>query len=1576
MTRESRRSLGPKAPSPYVGARPFERTPQDQARFFGREAEAQELLALLFGEPLVVLCAESGAGKSSLCEARLVPELQREGFEVLRTSRVSGAVDRLAYDAGMNPYVFCLVSTLTPLVKAESFVGRTLKEHLGTLARGQDARGRQAPRLLIIDQAEELFTFFPEGWEAHRSDFFIQLRDAIGADPLLRILIVLRDDYVARLARYAHLAPGGLRVRYQIERLTRAQAQQAIEEPLGLTSRRYADGVSEQIASDLSRMKVQDDTGRTSEAPGPHVEPVHMQVVCDELWNRLSPDTTVITLDDWKSLGNVDRALARLYDAAVDACVTRTGCNEERVRAWFEERLITPAHTRGMVFSGASDADGVPNTAIGLLERRHLIRAEDRAGGRWFELTHDRLVEPILQSNAPFKLKQAQLEMQREAKKEADIARQREKARRRTRKRIHVSVALAAILVSSGLAWWRASESVDFERTEGRLQQLRSLNDQNREQEAAAAFDAVASYLRARDETERLVGLLRKYEDLIPRSYALESVAGAGGNQERESPLKIHFSSSRTIDRYRLLARWRAARRTLQDLWGLPVSGRVSVSSKPELAPWQADLSTWPKMSCEPESADVPASPLSQMFTVPDEKGYAVVSARDARTRLKSFYEAYETKFRAVESPKPFDDWILVPRWTLPIFKIAGVSAQSYEATLATLATKQLLVHPELALSCEAVRVLLGKVEKTNPVTVQEVYAARGGLETIRSDLVELVRKGVNLRPIAYLLDLLADYPDASSIAAAAAVRSTLDHPRSQTRLSGPRAASVIPRVPEDPDSAFKNIPDPAREMQVEVGEELMQQLSQAESPNRHSAEFAARLHTLERDYFRRWGLMIPDVHLRPAEQPSLTGFHVQVLADRVSVAKADPGRASLQIVDALRKLLMKSPARWVSPDMVAGALDASSIAPATASWLRSHYSVTDLKHVLRTMLGEDPALTNLRETTWLLTSLVFFQGVGRDPGSTRELAGYLRELQRRRLQPSPSVASADAGDTDKAVLRGIAALVELDMGTAAREFRLAAARDRDRAIASFFAEYPRLASLDSRAAALERASELPDLLDKTALTLWSPSHSLTLEVEDLLEQDGAKLDPRARRKLQLYLLAAYGAADDPSETSPRSTGLIQSLLRDTQPEDLSAEEGLWLGYAALRTWRSSVEAPESLAAIRVVLTSSLEQLERPRAESAASRLVQGAFKQIPGCRRWSRELLGDLAAAPTTTPGVNVTFANALAAVENESAAKRALAATRAARERTPVELSTSLDPYFSLAEARALLRLSSYDAGATDAAQRAREMSSRLVQREPKLNADLMLDAVELLAESNVALGDYRSAAKALKEAIRELDEQKADRRRLAFSRFFVELAQGQTSEARTTASLLPADSVYTAYLDALIGLLDKAPGYDAAARRFIYHPDEHEYKDYLRVMYSWRLYKDGRKDEADRILNERYERIQSETWNQRLAEGDPAPWREMLVAYFLNQPNAQHILGEVDTPEAFAKSPLRGSGLAFEALRTEGYFYAALREQVTGPENTREQRFTQRLRLVEATRFRSYYEYHMARYLLETKNELAAR
>ena len=74
--------------NPYVGPRPFGRDPEDQNRFFGRNQETEEIVTLIFSHQLVLIYAQSGAGKTSVLNAQVIPELENNGYEVLPVGRV------------------------------------------------------------------------------------------------------------------------------------------------------------------------------------------------------------------------------------------------------------------------------------------------------------------------------------------------------------------------------------------------------------------------------------------------------------------------------------------------------------------------------------------------------------------------------------------------------------------------------------------------------------------------------------------------------------------------------------------------------------------------------------------------------------------------------------------------------------------------------------------------------------------------------------------------------------------------------------------------------------------------------------------------------------------------------------------------------------------------------------------------------------------------------------------------------------------------------------------------------------------------------------------------------------------------------------------------------------------------------------------------------------------------------------------------------------------------------------------------------------------------------------------------
>jgi hypothetical protein len=424
--------------NPYVGPRPYERG--EQQNFYGREREARDLLSLILAERVVLFYAPSGAGKTSLLNAKIISGLEEEGFQVLDAVRVGSDLppDVEPHDVD-NVFVFSALMGLA----GEDFLAENLTDHtlLSFLRRqgvGQEAGPSiredgdvpweldTCPPILIVDQFEELFTTHRDRWQ-DATGFFEQVREALREMPILGLVLTMREDRVAELDPYAHHLPGRLRARFRMERLDRDGALAAVTKPAEKAGCPFDAGVAERLVDDLRRIKRFGEKGRQrDDTPllGPYVEPVQLQVVCQSLWRGLPADAAVITGDHLRGR-EVDQALLRFYERSIKWAVEKSSAKEADLRRWFDRELITPAGTRGTVYRGPEKTGRISNTTVDELENLHLIRGEQRAGARWYELTHDRFIEPIQRANEEWRFVQS-LGIPENREKIIDYARERE----------------------------------------------------------------------------------------------------------------------------------------------------------------------------------------------------------------------------------------------------------------------------------------------------------------------------------------------------------------------------------------------------------------------------------------------------------------------------------------------------------------------------------------------------------------------------------------------------------------------------------------------------------------------------------------------------------------------------------------------------------------------------------------------------------------------------------------------------------------------------------------------------------------------------------------------------------------------------------------------------------------------------------------------------------------------------------------------------------------------------------------------------------------------------------------------
>jgi WD40 repeat protein len=393
--------------NPFVGPRPFKRG----ERLYGREREIGELHLRLNADRIVLLHSPSGAGKSSLVQAGLLPLLAR-AFDVWGPTRVNTELAP-GIDAATNRYTLSAIRGFEEKVleslrrPVEVLAGQRLVDYFEKRPRRRSA----SPNVvLLFDQFEEILTVDPLAAAAKR-EFFDQLGELL-RNPLVWALFVLREDYLAPLDPFARQVPTHLKNRFRIDLLGIDSAREAIVGPAYAAGREFP--AVDKLLTDLATVKVQQANGTFVSETGQHIEPVQLQVVCHRLWEAMPEDNLSIDSEDLKRFGDVTEALAAYYADSVARIAAGDAACERAIRDWFGEKLITAGGIRGQVLREAGSSDGLANSLIEQLRATHLVRAENRARATWYELAHDRLIEPVQLDNTTWRETHL-VEVQREA---------------------------------------------------------------------------------------------------------------------------------------------------------------------------------------------------------------------------------------------------------------------------------------------------------------------------------------------------------------------------------------------------------------------------------------------------------------------------------------------------------------------------------------------------------------------------------------------------------------------------------------------------------------------------------------------------------------------------------------------------------------------------------------------------------------------------------------------------------------------------------------------------------------------------------------------------------------------------------------------------------------------------------------------------------------------------------------------------------------------------------------------------------------------------------------------------------
>jgi hypothetical protein len=381
--------------SPYKFLYSFET--DDAEIFFGRETESLLLWRKILSYRLVVLFGPSGAGKTSLLNAGVWPELARYDYRVCSArvhtepwKKVREEVAK-ALPAGRR-----VGSALSRLPQADE----DLSSYFSRLLKPEDRMG------VLLDQFEELFiTASSDVQDRFLCDLAACLRDDSRE---LRFVLSMREDFLPRLEAYRDRLLQHYANSLRLEPLGRTAAELAIVEPARRVGLAYEPDLIESLLNDLEESGC--------------ISPPQLQIVCDRLYHHVAgqaPGATaqslgerlksilgigrpaqkvraMVTVDQYHDLGGAETILVKY----VDEVIAELPANQRERARDLLKAMITAEETKAVL----SQAEIVARSGVGLetvgqvlknLVDYRLVRRMGGEEGPRYELAHEHLIAKI-----------------------------------------------------------------------------------------------------------------------------------------------------------------------------------------------------------------------------------------------------------------------------------------------------------------------------------------------------------------------------------------------------------------------------------------------------------------------------------------------------------------------------------------------------------------------------------------------------------------------------------------------------------------------------------------------------------------------------------------------------------------------------------------------------------------------------------------------------------------------------------------------------------------------------------------------------------------------------------------------------------------------------------------------------------------------------------------------------------------------------------------------------------------------------------------------------------------------------
>jgi hypothetical protein len=293
---------------PYRGLEAFRE--DDCELFFGRARLIGEMVARLRDSRLLAALGPSGSGKSSVVLGGLLPALE--------AGALPGSADWRYLPPlvpGSEPLRNLARALLPAGTEAAAWISSQAEklqsdpEHLARLLSTQG----DAPAVLVVDQFEEVFTLCEDN--RARQAFVAGLLGVLRtAGPRHLVILTMRSDYEAFVARLQELEPFWEPATIRVTPLGAAELREAIEKPAERVGLKLEDGVVQALLEDL--------LGEPAGLP-------LLQFTLLKLWERRERNR--VTWGAYRRLGGGRLALARSADELYDGLIPEEQATARRI---------------------------------------------------------------------------------------------------------------------------------------------------------------------------------------------------------------------------------------------------------------------------------------------------------------------------------------------------------------------------------------------------------------------------------------------------------------------------------------------------------------------------------------------------------------------------------------------------------------------------------------------------------------------------------------------------------------------------------------------------------------------------------------------------------------------------------------------------------------------------------------------------------------------------------------------------------------------------------------------------------------------------------------------------------------------------------------------------------------------------------------------------------------------------------------------------------------------------------------------------------------------------------------------